>query len=148
MRSSWRNFFVRRRSKSKVEKSEDHASYLYIKMPSPHCSHQHNSSSSSSSSDFLVPFHSTTAMAFDESNDHLVKASLFILVQAMVYLILAISSNVFSKTKMRSSSFQSIPSPSLRRMVAFLADLPAGGEPSPRPSNLKRKDRINPQAGL
>ncbi|KAG1334220.1 hypothetical protein COCNU_03G003390, partial [Cocos nucifera] len=81
--------------------------------------------------------HSTTAMAFEELSDYLVKVGLFILVQILVYLVLASSSNVFSNAKMRSFSFQSNRSPSLRRMNAWLYDLPAGIEPSPRPSDLK-----------
>ncbi|XP_038985349.1 uncharacterized protein LOC120111668 [Phoenix dactylifera] len=76
-------------------------------------------------------------MAFEEWSDYLVKVGLFILVQVLVYLILASSSNVFSNTKMRSFSFQSTRSLSLRRMIASLRDLPAGVEPSPRSSDLK-----------
>lgn len=67
-------------------------------------------------------------MEIDENM--LVKVGLFLLVQALVYLILSKSSNVFSKTK-RSYSFKTARSVSIRRMAAALADLPAGGEPSP-----------------
>ncbi|OIT08404.1 PREDICTED: uncharacterized protein LOC109241508 [Nicotiana attenuata] len=59
----------------------------------------------------------------------LIKVGLFALVQALVYLILSISSNIFSKTQ-RSYSFKTIRSLSIRRIAAALADLPAGGEPS------------------
>jgi formate--tetrahydrofolate ligase len=66
-------------------------------------------------------------------NQHgaLLKVGLFVLVQALVYLILAQSSSVFSTTKTLGSLH---PSRSLcaRRMVALLSDLPLGGEPSPR----------------
>nr|XP_009791981.1 PREDICTED: uncharacterized protein LOC104239137 [Nicotiana sylvestris]XP_016502651.1 PREDICTED: uncharacterized protein LOC107820820 [Nicotiana tabacum] len=60
----------------------------------------------------------------------LVKVGLFALVQALVYLILSKSSNIFSKTQ-RSYSFKTARSLSIRRIAAALADLPAGGEPSP-----------------
>ncbi|XP_070038343.1 uncharacterized protein [Nicotiana tomentosiformis] len=66
----------------------------------------------------------------------LIKVVLFVLVQALVYLILSKSSNIFSKTK-RSYSFRTARSVSIRRMAAALADLPAGGEPSPTSSDLK-----------
>ncbi|CAI9103243.1 OLC1v1001694C2 [Oldenlandia corymbosa var. corymbosa] len=60
----------------------------------------------------------------------LFKVGLFVLVQALVYLILSQSSSVFSKTQ-RSFSFKPARSISIRRMAAALADMPAGGEPSP-----------------
>nr|XP_009778609.1 PREDICTED: uncharacterized protein LOC104227928 [Nicotiana sylvestris]XP_016489872.1 PREDICTED: uncharacterized protein LOC107809721 [Nicotiana tabacum] len=66
----------------------------------------------------------------------LIKVGLFVLVQALVYLILSKSSNIFSKTK-RSYSFRTARSVSIRRMAAALADLPAGGEPSPTSNDLK-----------
>ncbi|XP_058108484.1 uncharacterized protein LOC131251648 [Magnolia sinica] len=65
--------------------------------------------------------------------DILIKGALFILVQALVYLILSNSSNVFS-TQMRSFSFKRARSVSIRRMLAALSDLPPGGEPSPSSS--------------
>ncbi|XP_059311072.1 uncharacterized protein LOC132062539 [Lycium ferocissimum] len=67
-------------------------------------------------------------MMIDENM--LVKVGLFALVQALVYLILSKSSNIFSKTQ-RSYSFKTVRSLSIRRMAAALADLPVGGEPSP-----------------
>ncbi|XP_027108995.1 uncharacterized protein LOC113759433 [Coffea eugenioides] len=62
--------------------------------------------------------------------DVLFKVGLFVLVQALVYLILSQSSNVFSNTQ-RSFSFKPARSISIRRMAAALADIPAGGESSP-----------------
>jgi formate--tetrahydrofolate ligase len=61
----------------------------------------------------------------------LLKVGLFVLVQALVYLILAQSSSVFSSTK-TLGKFRPSRSLSARRMVALLSDLPLGGEPSPR----------------
>ncbi|KAJ6964176.1 hypothetical protein NC652_002448 [Populus alba x Populus x berolinensis] len=57
-------------------------------------------------------------------------------VQALVYLILSISSNIFSKThrERRSSSFKIARSVSIQRILAALQDLPAGGELSPASS--------------
>ncbi|KAL3537281.1 hypothetical protein ACH5RR_000647 [Cinchona calisaya] len=66
----------------------------------------------------------------DNLGDILFKVGLFVLVQALVYLILSQSSNVFSKTQ-RSFSFKPARSVSIRRMAAALADMPAGGELSP-----------------
>ena len=62
--------------------------------------------------------------------DILFKVGLFVLVQALVYLVLSQSSNVFSKTQ-RSFSFKPARSISIQRMAAALADMPAGGESSP-----------------
>jgi len=52
----------------------------------------------------------------------------FVLVQALVYLILSQSSSVFSRTK--SLGLRPARSASARRMLALLADLPLAGEPS------------------
>nr|BAJ99314.1 predicted protein [Hordeum vulgare subsp. vulgare] len=60
----------------------------------------------------------------------LLKVGLFVLVHALVYLILAQSSSVFSTTK--TLGLPPARSLSARRMVALLSDLPLGGEPSPR----------------
>ncbi|KAL7258370.1 hypothetical protein ACSBR1_004487 [Camellia fascicularis] len=75
----------------------------------------------------------------------LVKVGLFILVQALVYVILSKSSNIFSKNKVRPSpSFKTARSVSIRRLLAFLGDMPAGGETSPSPSSpLPSEDMIN-----
>ncbi|KAG8056922.1 hypothetical protein GUJ93_ZPchr0002g23174 [Zizania palustris] len=59
----------------------------------------------------------------------LMKVGVFVLVQALVYFILAQSSAVFSRSK--SLGFRPARSVSLRRMLAVLSDLPAGGELSP-----------------
>jgi formate--tetrahydrofolate ligase len=61
----------------------------------------------------------------------LLKVGLFVLVQALVYLILAQSSSVFSTAK-TVGSLRPSRSLSVHRMVALLSDLPLGGEPSPR----------------
>ena len=60
----------------------------------------------------------------------LFKFAVFVLVQALVYLILAQSSSVFSTTK--TLGLPPARSLSARRMVALLSDLPLDGEPSPR----------------
>ncbi|CAD5181312.1 unnamed protein product [Musa acuminata subsp. malaccensis] len=76
-------------------------------------------------------------MAFEALSEELLKMSLFVLVQALIYFILSNSSDVFSSTKTRSFSFRTARSASLRHMLALLSDLPSDGEPSPRPSDLK-----------
>ncbi|KAB5540754.1 hypothetical protein DKX38_013728 [Salix brachista] len=64
--------------------------------------------------------------------DVLLKVGMFVIVQALVYLILSKSSNVFPKKhERRSSSFKTARSVSIRRFLAVLQDLPAGGELSP-----------------
>ncbi|KVH89335.1 uncharacterized protein LOC112526956 [Cynara cardunculus var. scolymus] len=86
-------------------------------------------------------------MAMDDiiSGDTLFKVGLFILVQALVYLILSSSSNIFSKTAptLRATSFRTVRSVSIRRIMAALSDLPAGGETSPSikgSASFKRQD--------
>lgn len=59
----------------------------------------------------------------------LLKVGVFVLVQALVYLILAQSSTVFSRTK--SLGLHPARSLSARRMLALLSELPLGGESSP-----------------
>ncbi|KAG5375596.1 hypothetical protein IGI04_040192 [Brassica rapa subsp. trilocularis] len=68
----------------------------------------------------------------------LMKVSIFALVQALVYLILSTSSSVFSKsnTMKRLHSFRSARSMSIRRILAVLQDMPAGGEISPSSMSL------------
>ncbi|VVB07456.1 unnamed protein product [Arabis nemorensis] len=63
----------------------------------------------------------------------LMKVALFALVQALVYLILSKSSRVFSKSNSmkRAYSFRPARSVSIRRILAALQDIPAGGEMSP-----------------
>ncbi|KAL0397504.1 UNVERIFIED_CONTAM: hypothetical protein Scaly_0198800 [Sesamum calycinum] len=66
------------------------------------------------------------------------KVGLFILVQALVYLILSQSSTLFSTTP-RSHAFKPARSLSIRRWAAALADIPAGGgESSPSPKGFFR----------
>ncbi|OWM73423.1 uncharacterized protein LOC116198835 [Punica granatum] len=76
-------------------------------------------------------------MALMDTNslgDVLLKVGMFVLVQALVYLILSKSSDVFSKDKAKKSlSFRPVRSVSIRRFMAALSDMPAGGEPSPSP---------------
>ncbi|PWA71022.1 hypothetical protein CTI12_AA283760 [Artemisia annua] len=88
-------------------------------------------------------------MAIDEiiSSDTLMKVALFIIVQALVYLILSSSSNIFSKTapSLRATSFRTVRSVSIRRIMAALSDLPAGGETSPSikgSRSLRRQDSV------
>ncbi|KQJ90455.1 uncharacterized protein LOC100821640 [Brachypodium distachyon] len=64
------------------------------------------------------------------SHAALIKVGVFVLVQALVYLILAQSSGVFSRAK--SHGLRPARSLSARGMVALLSDMPLGGEPSPR----------------
>ncbi|XP_020224409.1 uncharacterized protein LOC109806425 [Cajanus cajan] len=69
--------------------------------------------------------------------DMLIKVGVFILVQALVYLILSNSSNIFSKNIKRSNSFRPARSVSIRRMLALISDFPPEGEPSPSPKGPK-----------
>ncbi|KAL3611068.1 hypothetical protein D5086_002088 [Populus alba] len=75
-------------------------------------------------------------MMESRTGDMLLKVGVFVAVQALVYLILSISSNIFSKThrERRSSSFKIARSVSIQRILAALQDLPAGGELSPASS--------------
>lgn len=67
------------------------------------------------------------------------KVGLFIVVQALVYVILSQSSNVFSNDTPKSDhTFRPARSLSIRRWAAALADIPAGGELSPSPKGLLR----------
>ncbi|KAH7838493.1 hypothetical protein Vadar_027224 [Vaccinium darrowii] len=64
--------------------------------------------------------------------DMLLKVGIFVLVQALVYLILSNSSDIFSSNdKLRSLSFKPARSVSIRRMLAVVSDVPQGGEASP-----------------
>ncbi|CAJ1958329.1 unnamed protein product [Sphenostylis stenocarpa] len=69
--------------------------------------------------------------------DTLIKVAVFILVQALVYLILSNSSNIFSKNIKRANSFRPARSLSIRRMMALISDFPPEGEPSPSPKGPK-----------
>uniref|UniRef100_A0A0D9VLP1 Uncharacterized protein n=1 Tax=Leersia perrieri TaxID=77586 RepID=A0A0D9VLP1_9ORYZ len=79
-----------------------------------------------------------TSMIFSpEIRDALTKVAVFVLVQGLVYLILRNSSSVFSKDSklIRSMSFRSMRSMSVRRLLAPLSDVPVGtDEPSPSAS--------------
>ncbi|KAF0931241.1 hypothetical protein E2562_002589 [Oryza meyeriana var. granulata] len=77
-----------------------------------------------------------TSFISPEIREAVTKVAVFVLVQALVYLILRNSSSVFSKdSKLRSMSFRSMRSMSVRRVLAPLSDVPVGtDEPSPSPS--------------
>ncbi|KAJ4816600.1 transmembrane protein [Rhynchospora pubera] len=63
-----------------------------------------------------------------EMTDILTKVAVFMLVQALVYLILTKSSNVFSENSpMRSLSFKPMRSASVRRMLGYISDVPMDG---------------------
>ncbi|PIA48552.1 hypothetical protein AQUCO_01400857v1 [Aquilegia coerulea] len=77
--------------------------------------------------------------------DMLMKVGMFLLVQALVYFILTSSSNVFSNNiNMRSVSFKTARSVSVRRIMAAISDLPLGGEPSPRSPRPTRTSSYEP----
>ncbi|XVF82099.1 hypothetical protein PTKIN_Ptkin16aG0017200 [Pterospermum kingtungense] len=64
--------------------------------------------------------------------DSLLKVLMFLLVQALVYLILSKSSDIFSNNKvMRSLSYRPARSLTIRRILDSISDLPQGVEPSP-----------------
>lgn len=66
--------------------------------------------------------------------DVLLKMAVFALVQALVYLILSKSSDVFSTDKTKKShGFRPARSVSVRRFMAAVSDMPPGGELSPSP---------------
>ncbi|KAG2610249.1 uncharacterized protein LOC120704608 [Panicum virgatum] len=74
-----------------------------------------------------------------ELGDALAKVAVFALVQALVYLILRKSSDVFApgRTKARSLSFRPMRSMSVRRVLAAFSDVPVDvpevGAPAPSP---------------
>ncbi|XP_077234618.1 uncharacterized protein LOC143876808 [Tasmannia lanceolata] len=70
----------------------------------------------------------------DSTSEFLMKTAIFALVQALVYLILSKSSNIFSPN-MRSLSFKTARSVSIRRILAALSDMPPDGENSPSSAN-------------
>ncbi|GKV45935.1 hypothetical protein SLE2022_357500 [Rubroshorea leprosula] len=69
--------------------------------------------------------------------DVLVKVAMFLVVQALVYLILSKSSSIFSNNNKRSLSFKPARSVSIRRILASISDLPQGSEPSPSASGAR-----------
>ncbi|CAM0943805.1 unnamed protein product [Alopecurus aequalis] len=75
-------------------------------------------------------------MISPELRDAVAKVAVFLLVQGLVYLILTKSSDVFSKDKvLRSLSFRTMRSMSVRRVLAPLSDVPVGtDEPGSAPS--------------
>ncbi|XP_051192600.1 uncharacterized protein [Lolium perenne] len=82
-------------------------------------------------------------MISPELRDVLAKVAAFLLVQGLVYLILTNSSDVFSKNKiLRSLSFRTMRSMSVRRLLAPLSDVPVGtddlGSEPPSPSYFSR----------
>ncbi|KAK1387522.1 hypothetical protein POM88_015700 [Heracleum sosnowskyi] len=67
-----------------------------------------------------------------EEVDTLVKMTLFVIVQALIYVILTHSSDVFSTKKMiRSLSFKPPRNISIRRMLSTISEVPESGEESP-----------------
>ncbi|PKU73797.1 hypothetical protein MA16_Dca011943 [Dendrobium catenatum] len=62
------------------------------------------------------------------SENDLWKVGMFLLVQALVYIVLSKSSNIFSSSRMRSLSFQTVRSPSLQRMLEMFSDPPLAAE--------------------
>ena len=77
--------------------------------------------------------------------DSLMKVLMFVIVQALVYLILSKSSDIFSKNKMRSLSFKPARSLSIRRILASISDLPQGVEPSPSSRSLRSSTQEYPE---
>nr|GEV86447.1 hypothetical protein CTI12_AA365060 [Tanacetum cinerariifolium] len=83
------------------------------------------------------------------SDDLLLKLSIFVIVQGLVYLILSNSSNVFSKSKMtKSFSFKSARSVSIRRIFAAIAEMPSGGEQSPSSSSRGTRSFLTSEEDL
>ncbi|GMH07566.1 hypothetical protein Nepgr_009406 [Nepenthes gracilis] len=61
--------------------------------------------------------------------DTLTKTAVFVLVQALIYLILSNSSNIFSNNKtMRSFSFKPASSGTIHRILSVVSDLPPANE--------------------
>jgi hypothetical protein len=80
------------------------------------------------------------------ADNMLMKVALFVLVQALVYLILSKSSTIFSKTAKRSLSFRSARSVSINRILAFISDMPTGCELSPVSRSLQSPTQENSRA--
>ena len=75
----------------------------------------------------------------------LIKVGVFVLVQALVYLILSQSSAVFSRTKSLGLRPARSLSLSARRMLELLSDLPIAGEPSPVAANGRTRPASSPR---
>lgn len=83
-----------------------------------------------------------------ELGDALAKVAVFALVQALVYLILRKSSDVFSTARTtRSLSFRPMRSMSVRRVLAAFSDVPVGipedGGSSTSPAHHGAADRAD-----
>ncbi|PRQ35546.1 hypothetical protein RchiOBHm_Chr5g0081201 [Rosa chinensis] len=70
--------------------------------------------------------------------DSLMKVAMFVVVQALVYVILSSSSNLFSENKLRSfnNSFKLARSASINRILAAISDLPTGSTATDQDSPL------------
>ncbi|XP_059669616.1 uncharacterized protein LOC132314828 [Cornus florida] len=78
-------------------------------------------------------------MALEMSmEDTAMKVVVFVLVQALVYLILSNSSDIFSKKKKkRSLSFKPARYGSICRILAAISDIPQSGEALPSSRSLQ-----------
>ena len=75
--------------------------------------------------------------------DMALKVAVFLIVQALVYVILSTSSDIFSKNKMRSFSFKPARSSSINRIIAAISDLPMGSDQlSPSPKTTRAQDQF------
>ncbi|KAL6195077.1 hypothetical protein ACLB2K_030698 [Fragaria x ananassa] len=70
--------------------------------------------------------------------DSLMKVGMFVVVQALVYVILSSSSNLFSENKLRSfnNSFKLARSASINQILAAISDLPTGSTTTDQDSPL------------
>lgn len=108
------------------------------------CYHTHTYSIKTLSSTGPKISLSTRMMMMESDLGHtLMKVAVFVLVQALVYLILSNSSSIFSKDTKRSFSFKPARSVSINRILAAISDMPAGGESSPRPGGLQSPIKEN-----
>ncbi|KMT14054.1 hypothetical protein BVRB_4g078820 [Beta vulgaris subsp. vulgaris] len=71
------------------------------------------------------------ASIFEMSSiDILIHLGWFLLVQALVYLILTKSSNIFSKNKsLKSFSFKRVQSSNVRHFLSLMSDMPSASTP-------------------
>jgi hypothetical protein len=81
-----------------------------------------------------------------EMTDMLTRVAVFLLVQALVYLILAKSSNIFTEQSlMRSLSFRSMRSASVRRLLEYLSDVPMAGEDTAASPTYSVRESCKPE---